>query len=120
MSAYAIAHIREIDLNEDILVYLRKIDASLEPYEGRFAVHGVVPEVVEGPFPGSIVIIEFPDSDRARAWYESDAYAEILPLRTENSDSSAILVEGTPPGYRAEMFAEKLIDEGALPDDRAA
>jgi uncharacterized protein (DUF1330 family) len=119
MPAYAIAHIREIDLNEDILVYLRKIDASLEPYDGRFVVHGVVPEVVEEPFPGAIVIIEFPDGGRAREWYESDAYAEILPLRTENSDSSAILVEGTPPGYRAEMFAEKLIEQGVLPDDRA-
>ena len=114
MSAYAIAHIREIDLNEDILVYLRKIDASLEPYEGRFVVHGAVPEVIEEPFPGSIVIIEFPDSDRARAWYESDAYAEILPLRTENSDSVAIVIDGTAPGYRAESFAERLIAEGVV------
>ena len=114
MSAYAIAHIREIDLNEEILVYLRKIDASLEPYEGSFLVHGVVPEVVEEPFPGSIVIIEFPDAERARAWYESDHYAEILPLRTENSDSSAFIVEGTPPGYRAEHFADKLVEQGAV------
>ena len=112
MSAYAIAHIREIDLNEDILVYLRKIDATLEPFEGRFAVHGAVPEVIEEPFPGSLVIIEFPDTERARAWYESDAYAEILPLRTENSDSSAILVEGTPPGYRAASFADTLVEQG--------
>ena len=112
MSAYAIAHIREIDLNEDILVYLRKIDATLEPFEGRFAVHGAVPEVIEEPFPGSLVIIEFPDTERARAWYESDAYAEILALRTENSDSSAILVEGTPPGYRAASFADTLVEQG--------
>ena len=108
MPAYAIAHLRSIDLNEEILVYLRKIDASLEPFEGRFLVHGVVPEVIEAPFPGAIVVIEFPDLEHAGAWYESDAYQEILPLRTRNSDSVAILVEGTPPGYKARSFAEKL------------
>ncbi len=48
-----------------------------------------------------MVAIEFPDLDTAHAWYESDAYQAILPLRTENSDSSAIIVEGVPEGYRA-------------------
>jgi len=112
MSAYAIAHLRSIDLNEEILVYLRKIDASLEPYEGRFLIHGAIPEVIEEPFPGAIVVIEFPDIERARAWYASDAYQEILPLRTRNSDSVAIVVEGTAPGYRAESFADKLVEQG--------
>ena len=114
MSAYAIAHLRSIDLNEEILVYLRKIDASLEPFGGRFLVHGAIPEVIEEPFPGAIVVIEFPDRERAGAWYESDAYQEILPLRTENSDSVAIVVEGTPPGYRAESFADKLVEQGVV------
>ena len=112
MSAYAIAHLRSIDLNEEILVYLRKIDASLEPYEGRFLIHGAIPEVIEEPFPGAIVVIEFPDIERARAWYASDAYQEILPLRTRNSDSVAIVVEGTAPGYRAASFADKLVEQG--------
>jgi len=114
MSAYAIAHLRSVDLNEEIVVYLRKIDASLEPFEGRFLVHGAIPEVIEEPFPGSIVVIEFPNIERARAWYESDAYQEILPLRTENSDSVAIVIDGTAPGYRAESFAERLIAEGVV------
>ena len=112
MSAYAIAHLRSIDLNEEILVYLRKIDASLEPFEGRFLIHGAIPEVIEEPFPGAIVVIAFPDIERARAWYASDAYQEILPLRTRNSDSVAIVVEGTAPGYRAESFADKLVEQG--------
>ena len=45
--------------------------------------------------------VEFPDLEAAYAWYESDGYQAILPLRTENSDSSAIVVEGVPEGYRA-------------------
>ena len=84
MAAYAMAHIRTIDLNEEVLTYIREIDATLEPYEGRFIVHGVEPEVREEPFPGALVAIEFPDIERARAWFDSDAYRRILPLRTEH------------------------------------
>jgi uncharacterized protein (DUF1330 family) len=101
MPAYAIAHLRTVDLNDQIKEYLEKIDATLEPFSGRFLIHGDPPEVIEEPFPGFIVVIEFPDRETAYAWYESDAYRELLPLRTENSDSSAIIVQGVPEGYRA-------------------
>ena len=101
MPAYAIAHLRTSDFNDQIKEYLQKIDGSLEPFSGRVLIHGDPPEVIEGPWPGFIVVIEFPDRDAAQAWYESEAYQEILPLRTENSDSSAIIVEGVPEGYRA-------------------
>ncbi|WP_254902502.1 MULTISPECIES: DUF1330 domain-containing protein [Mycobacterium simiae complex] len=42
----------------------------------------------------STVILEFPTMDAARAWYHSEAYAEILPLRLNGADYSGILVEG--------------------------
>ena len=46
-------------------------------------------------------MIEFPSREHAAGWYESDAYQAILPLRTENSDGSAILVDGVGPEHRA-------------------
>ena len=49
-------------------------------------------EVVEGRWPGTVVILEFPDADRARAWYRSPACQEFLPLRTNHSGGDAILV----------------------------
>ena len=42
--------------------------------------------------------------ERAHAWYDSPAYQEILPLRTENSDGATIIVEGVDEGYRAAAF----------------
>jgi uncharacterized protein (DUF1330 family) len=42
--------------------------------------------------------------ERAHAWYDSPAYQEILPLRTENSEGATILVEGVEEGYRAAGF----------------
>lgn len=109
MPAYAIAHLRTVDVNAEIVSYLERIDETLEPYEGRFLVHGKIPEVIEEPFPGVVVVIEFPDLELARGWYESPGYQAILPLRTENSDGSAVLLEGVGPEYRAADFATAVV-----------
>ena len=101
MPAYAIAHLRSVDVNADIVEYLERIDATLQPYDGRFVVHGGEMTVLEGEFPGNIVVIEFPDRAGAEAWYASPAYREILPLRTRNSDGAVVIVDGVEPGHRA-------------------
>lgn len=99
--AYAIAYLNDVDFGEAIIEYIEKIDATLAPYGGRFIVHGGKLTPAEGEWTGDIVIIEFPDVAAAAAWYDSPAYQEILPLRTEHSSSIAALVEGVPDGYRA-------------------
>ena len=101
MPAYAIAHLRSVDMGADIVRYLEEIDATLEPFEGRFIIHGGEITELEGEWPGALIAIEFPSRERAEAWYASDAYQAILPLRTNNSEGSAILVEGVNPDHRA-------------------
>jgi uncharacterized protein (DUF1330 family) len=101
MAAYAIAHLKKMTVTREIVAYLRRIDATLEPFKGRFLVHGKQSEVVEGEFTGYLIIIEFPDMERARAWYYSDTYQEILPLRTKNCEGSVTLVDGVPDNYQA-------------------
>ena len=113
MTAYAVAHLRSVDQNAEIVDYLRRIDATLTPYGGRFLVHGSTPEVVDGTLDGAIVLIGFPDLDAARAWYGSPAYQEILPLRTRNADGVTLLVDGVPQGYWAAAYAEKLVDRSS-------
>ncbi|MFG2619313.1 DUF1330 domain-containing protein [Streptomyces sp. NPDC048507] len=108
MTAYAIAHLRPVTMNEDILRYIETMQSTLDPFEGRFLVHGAEVEVLEGPFPGTVVVIGFPDMDRARAWYASDAYRAILPLRTDHIPAEVILVEGVPAGYDAAATAAAL------------
>lgn len=108
MTAYAIAHLRDVDLNEEIVDYIRRIDATLAPFGGRFLIHGATPEVMEGPWEGDLVVIAFPDRAAAHAWYGSPAYAAILPLRTRNSRSAAIILDGVPDGYEAADFLAKL------------
>ncbi|MGW7578133.1 DUF1330 domain-containing protein [Streptomyces sp. NPDC054765] len=108
MTAYAIAHLRPVAPHPEILDYIEKIQSTLDPFGGHFIVHGSQVEVREGDWPGSVVVIAFPDLARARGWYDSPAYAEILPLRTRHVEGDAVLVPGVPDGYDPAMTAARL------------
>ena len=56
-----------------------------------------IPEVVEGD-PGlrSVVLMEFPDADSARAWYGSTAYRPLKEIRHHAARNNAVLIEGGP------------------------
>ncbi|MBE2320629.1 DUF1330 domain-containing protein [Solirubrobacter sp. CPCC 204708] len=104
---YAIAHLQDVRMGPEIAEYLGRIDETLEPFDGRFLVHGMRHEVLEGEWPGDLVIIEFPDRARAEAWYSSERYQQILPLRVRNSDSNAIIIDGNADDHRgADLLAE--------------
>ena len=99
MTAYALAHLHTPTMNEEVLTYLERIQATLDPFGGTFIAHGPDVEVREGDWPGTVVIIAFPSLDAARSWYDSPAYQEILPLRTNHIAGSAILFDGVRPGH---------------------
>lgn len=101
MTAYAVAHLRRVALGPPIAEYLERIDATLAPFGGRFLVHGGDRTVLEGSWPGDLVVIAFPDRARACAWYGSEAYQRILPLRTRNAEGDVILVPGVGEDHRA-------------------
>ena len=101
MPAFAIGHLTAVSMGPEIVEYLERIDATLAPFEGRFRIHGAQPECVEGQWAGDLIVIEFPDMEKARAWYRSDAYAAILPLRSRNSTGNIILIEGVPGDHKA-------------------
>lgn len=101
MPAFAIGHLTAVSMGPEIAQYLERIDATLAPFQGRFRVHGAQAECVEGQWAGDIIVIEFPDMEKARAWYRSDAYTAILPLRSRNSTGNIILIEGVPGDHKA-------------------
>jgi uncharacterized protein (DUF1330 family) len=91
----------EVTMGPAIVEYLERIDATLEPFGGRFLVHGGDFDVVEGAWKGPLIVIEFPDRERVHTWYKSEAYQRILALRTDNSRSDIIAVDGVEPGHLA-------------------
>lgn len=114
VKAYAIAYLRDVDVNEEIVRYIERIDATLAPYGGRFLVHGGRLTPMEGDWDGDVIVIEFPDEQAVRDWYDSPAYQEILPLRTRNSRGMTAMVRGLPTGYRAvDKLAQLLGDQDA-------
>ncbi|MFJ4922049.1 DUF1330 domain-containing protein [Streptomyces sp. NPDC088725] len=110
MSAYVIAHLREAVPHTDIAEYIERIAATFEPYGGRTLVHSPRPEVKEGDWAGQIVMIGFPGTAEARAWWESPAYREIVPLRQRHSRADVILLEGVPEGYEPAVAAQGMRD----------
>lgn len=108
MTAYAAAHLGAGSTHPDVLEYLERIQATLDPFSGRFRVHGAQPDVLEGEWPGGLVLIEFPSVEQARAWYDSPAYRKILPLRTKHIDASLILIEGVGPDHNSAALAAKM------------
>ncbi|GAB2582034.1 DUF1330 domain-containing protein [Streptomyces capparidis] len=101
MPAYAIGNLRPPSrLPEEVLVYMERIQQTMDPYGGRFLVHGAPErEVREGAWPAALVIIAFPSMADARAWYDSPAYRELLPLRTRHMDGDVLLIDGLPADY---------------------
>jgi uncharacterized protein (DUF1330 family) len=101
MSAYAVAHMRRVTMGPPIVEYLERIDATLAPFGGHFIVHGGDFELLEGSWPGNLIVIEFPDREQARAWYDSDAYRAMVTLRTGSSDSDVIMIDGVDRDHKA-------------------
>jgi uncharacterized protein (DUF1330 family) len=101
MAAYGIGLLHDVDLGPEIVEYLERIDGTLAPHGGRFVVHGGEQTLLEGDSSAVVVVIEFPDRAAADAWYRSDAYQAILPLRTEHSRSVVWILDGVESGHRA-------------------
>ncbi|CAM5424036.1 DUF1330 domain-containing protein [Streptomyces tanashiensis] len=110
MTAYAIGNLHPKPvLDEEVFTYMERIQATLDPFGGRFLVHGApAREVREGTWPGALVIIGFPAYENARAWYDSEPYQALIPLRTRHMTGDVLLVEGVPEGYEAAATAARL------------
>ena len=95
MAAYVIVDVQVTD-PQAYEEYRRQVPATLERYGGRFAVRGGRYETLEGSWqPQRIVVLEFPDYERARQWYDSPEYQAIIPLREQHARTNFLtLVEG--------------------------
>ncbi|MDP9376491.1 MAG: DUF1330 domain-containing protein [Actinomycetota bacterium] len=94
MPVYLIADGRAADPSK--LEEYRRVNAELIPrFGGRYLVRGGEHEVLEGDWsPGRLVIIEFPDRDAARNWYDSPEYAGLRAQRHKHAETNMVLVDG--------------------------
>lgn len=65
---------------------------------GRYLVRGGKAEGREGAPPaGRVVVLEYPSFEAAQAFLDSPEYGAIAHLRTDNTDSRLMIVEGIVP-----------------------
>ena len=66
-----------------------------EKYGARYIARGGKTEVLEGDLnPQRVVVLEFPDAEAARRWYDSPEYSEAREARAGASKGSFIVVDG--------------------------
>jgi uncharacterized protein (DUF1330 family) len=95
MPAYVIAAVTEAWDQEPLLEYRRRNTDAVAAHGGRFIARGGPHAVLEGDWnPLRLVIIEFPDMDAARGWYESNDYAPLRTLRQGAYTTEIVVVEG--------------------------
>lgn len=94
MSAYIIVNVDVLN-PERYPEYVQSVPPTLAAYGGRFIVRGGNAERLEGTIePRRVVVIEFENAERARAWWSSAEYAGPKALRQATAKTDMILVEG--------------------------
>jgi uncharacterized protein (DUF1330 family) len=97
MPAYVIAGVDVLD-EETSLAYAAVAQPSLLSHGGRYLVAGPTPEPVEGAWDFSrFLIIEFPDMDRVKEWYDSPEYRRAREMRKDAARVRMLFAEGSPP-----------------------
>lgn len=94
MKAYCIFDVREIVDPEKLERYTQAVLQTVRAHGGRYLCVGGNCRVVEGDWtPNFPVLIEFPNSAKANAWYGSADYRKLKQLRIEGARSDAVIVE---------------------------
>ncbi len=90
--AYVIAHPRVKDMDTFKNEYASKVDATIEPFGGKFLVR--TPEVLahEGERGTLAVVIEFPSKEKAMGWYNSEDHQKIVGHRRSNTEENSTFV----------------------------
>ena len=68
---------------------------SIAKYGGRYLMRGGTATTLEGDWtPTRFVILEFPDVQKARQWWESPEYADAKALRQSCARTDMVLLDG--------------------------
>ena len=94
MPAYVLVEIAVSD-PEAFEVYKAMAPAAVAKHGGRYLARGGAHELLEGVGdPGRVTLLEFPDADAARRWYDSPEYREARAARADAATGRFIVVEG--------------------------
>lgn len=94
MPAYIIAQI-DVHNAEQYKAYTLVTPDALKKYGGKFIVRNGDKETLEGEeVTKRMVVIEFPDMDAGRAFYNSEEYTLAKELRRGAAEGTFLLIDG--------------------------
>ncbi len=94
MSAYVIADVTVTDADQ-MAKYREWSTKAAAEFGASFIVRGGAITVFEGDWkPTRVVIIQFPDSDTVKKWYDSETYTQGRELRKNAGVMRMVMVEG--------------------------
>lgn len=94
MAAYLIAEIEVINLDQ-YGEYRDKVPKTVRQFGGRYIIRSNDIVLLEGTWsPERFVVIEFPNMDALKKWYESDKYISLRNMRISSTFSKVIAVDG--------------------------
>ena len=75
--------------------YIAEIPAFIAKHSGRYIVQGVQPTIIEVDWkPDRMVIIEFPERDKADAFLRDPEIQDLFKARHATTTSKLVLVDG--------------------------
>jgi uncharacterized protein (DUF1330 family) len=94
MPAYVVVDIAVED-SDRYELYKQLAPASIAGYGGRYIVRGGPTTLLEGTWqPSRLVVLEFPNAARARAWWDSPEYAPAKAIRQSCAKTEMLLIDG--------------------------
>jgi uncharacterized protein (DUF1330 family) len=97
LTAYIVAAV-DVEDARAYTAYRERVPAILAAYGGRYLARGGTQTVLEGTWPGGrTVVMAFADRASAEAFYMSEAYRQILPIRQGTSTGALVIVDGVEP-----------------------
>jgi uncharacterized protein (DUF1330 family) len=94
MSAYIIANFEVTD-REGFARYVESAPATVAAYGGEYLARGGVTELLEGELlTGRVVVVRFPSTKAAMAWYRSPEYASLREVRLRAARGPLLITAG--------------------------
>ncbi len=94
MATYIVFTKESTQDQSELDVYQSKVRATFEGHPIKLLAAYGPQQVLEGPAPEGVVILEFPTTTAARAWYDGPAYQAVMQHRFKGATYRAVLVEG--------------------------
>ncbi|WP_085315969.1 DUF1330 domain-containing protein [Derxia lacustris] len=93
MPAYVVVSI-DVKKPAQYAEYQKLAKLAATAYDAKPLVRGGRMEVLEGPAPQRMAILQFPSMPQARAWYDSPQYKRARNVRGDAAAFSMVIVEG--------------------------